>query len=106
MRWFRALACFALAPLMAHAQDWPYSSYTDSDHRCSNRICRYYWADPEAARRCSDRYSEMVSEQLANPYHKAQPDPSDESCPTAGSDPCIDAESVAIGRLVGIYTGL
>jgi hypothetical protein len=99
----------ALAVLLSvagQAQDWPYSLYTDSDRTCAARMCNKWWPDQGDAARCLDVYSKMVSEQLANPYKTAAVSPQNRSCIGGESEPCIDPEAVAIGRLLGIYAAL
>ena len=95
-----------LLSVAGYAQDWPDSLYTDSDRTCAARICKDRWPDQADAARCLDRYSEMVSEQLANPYKTAAVSPAHRTCIGGESDPCIDPEAVAIGRLLGIYAAL
>src|SRR5262245_47624590 len=95
-----------LLSVAGHAQDWPDSLYTDSDRTCAARMCKRRWPDQSDAARCLDLYSKMVSEQLANPYKTAEVSPEHRTCTSGKSDPCIDPEAVAIGRLVGIYTAL
>jgi len=92
--------------LAGHAQDWPDSLYTDSDRTCAARMCSKIWSDQADAARCVDRYSQMVSEQLANPYKRARVSPAHRTCIGAKSEPCIDLETLAIGRLVGTYAAL
>ena len=92
--------------LVAHAEDWPDPSSTASDRLCAARLCSRWWADPAAAARCLDRYSDMVSEQLANPYRKEQRASQPRTCVGGSAEPCIHSEPIAIGRLLGIYNAL
>jgi hypothetical protein len=48
----------------------------------------------------------MVSEQLANPYGRAEVSSEDRACAGAESERCSDPEAAAIGRLIGIYAML
>ena len=108
MRSRQPIGLLLLVPTLMAAQpeSWPDSLYTEADNRCAVRFCHKRWPEPDGAARCVDRFSAMVSEQLANPYRKAQPAPSFSRCIGAEAAPCVDVEAVAIGRLLSSFAEL
>jgi len=98
-RWM-LFALLVASPGDARAETWPYSARSAADRACVDR--HYCHGSPS----CLARYDQMVSEQGANSYRDAVPDPGESRCVGEVPERCRDSEALAIGRLAAIYDAL